>query len=86
MLPIEHFDPPFTEFFTTPQNVDFATLCHAYQIDHQKIPSWPTLQQAISEMGKPGITCWEIVTDSQFDNQWRKQHLPQFITNFVTDL
>jgi 2-succinyl-5-enolpyruvyl-6-hydroxy-3-cyclohexene-1-carboxylate synthase len=86
LLPIGQFDPPFTEFFTTPQNVNFAALCDAYQINHQKIPSWSALQQAISEIGQPGITCWEIVTDSQFDNQWRKQNLPHFITNLVTDL
>ncbi len=86
MLPIGQFEPPFTEFFTTPQNVAFAALCDAYQIKHQKILNWSALQQAISEMGKPGITCWEIVTDSQFDNQWRKQNLPQFVTNLVTDL
>jgi 2-succinyl-5-enolpyruvyl-6-hydroxy-3-cyclohexene-1-carboxylate synthase len=81
MLPIGQFDPPFTEFFTTPQNVDFATLCQAYQIPHQKIESWSMLQAEIAQIGVPGITCWEINTNSERDNQWRKENLAQFVTN-----
>ena len=81
MLPIRQFDPPFTEFFTTPQNVDFATLCQAYQIPHLKIESWSMLQTKITQLGVPGITCWEVNTNSELDNQWRKQNLPQFVAN-----
>jgi 2-succinyl-5-enolpyruvyl-6-hydroxy-3-cyclohexene-1-carboxylate synthase len=80
MLPIGQFDPPFSEFFTTPQSVDFASLCRAYQIPHQKIVSWSMLQTEISQIGAPGIACWEIVTNSQVDNQWRKNNLAQFVT------
>jgi 2-succinyl-5-enolpyruvyl-6-hydroxy-3-cyclohexene-1-carboxylate synthase len=82
MLPIGQFEPPFTEFFTTPQNVNFEDLCNAYQINYQKILSWPAFQQAIAGIGLPGISCWEIVTDSSLDNQWRKTNLSQFVTNF----
>jgi 2-succinyl-5-enolpyruvyl-6-hydroxy-3-cyclohexene-1-carboxylate synthase len=81
MLPIEQFDPPFTEFFTTPQNVDFAVLCAAYQIPHQKIMNWSMLQVELSQLGRPGIACLEIVTNSQLDNQWRKTNLAEFITH-----
>jgi 2-succinyl-5-enolpyruvyl-6-hydroxy-3-cyclohexene-1-carboxylate synthase len=81
MLPIGQFDPPFTEFFSTPQNVDFATLCGAYQIPHQRIESWSMLQTKIAQLGVPGITCWEISTNSESDNQWRKQNLARFVTN-----
>jgi 2-succinyl-5-enolpyruvyl-6-hydroxy-3-cyclohexene-1-carboxylate synthase len=81
MLPIGQFDPPFTEFFTTPQNVDFAALCGAYQIPHQKIESWSMLQAKIAQLGVRGITCWEMNTDSKLDNQWRKENLVRFVTN-----
>ncbi len=81
MLPIEQFEPPFTEFFTTPQNVDFSNLCQAYQISHQKILSWSMLQTEIAQLGIPGIACWEISTNSALDNQWRKENLSQFVTN-----
>ncbi|MEO0410007.1 MAG: 2-succinyl-5-enolpyruvyl-6-hydroxy-3-cyclohexene-1-carboxylic-acid synthase, partial [Cyanobacteria bacterium P01_A01_bin.135] len=30
LLPIAQFDPPFTEFFVTPQRVDLALLCRTY--------------------------------------------------------
>jgi 2-succinyl-5-enolpyruvyl-6-hydroxy-3-cyclohexene-1-carboxylate synthase len=81
MLPIGQFDPPFTEFFTTPQNVDFATLCLAYQIPYQKIESWSMFQTKVFQVGVSGITCWEINTDSELDNQWRKQNLARFVTS-----
>jgi 2-succinyl-5-enolpyruvyl-6-hydroxy-3-cyclohexene-1-carboxylate synthase len=80
MLPIGQFEPSFNEFFTTPQGVDFASLCTAYQIPHQKIVNWSMLQTEISQLGAPGIACWEIVTNSQLDNQWRKNNLAQFVT------
>jgi 2-succinyl-5-enolpyruvyl-6-hydroxy-3-cyclohexene-1-carboxylate synthase len=78
MLPIGQFDPPFTEFFTTPQNVDLQSLCQAYQIPHVLIPSWAALQAALPNKRKPGITVWEIITNSTFDNQWRQENLSQF--------
>jgi 2-succinyl-5-enolpyruvyl-6-hydroxy-3-cyclohexene-1-carboxylate synthase len=81
MLPINQFEPPFTEFFTTPQNVDFRSLCQAYQVPYQLIPSWSALQTALLTIGTPGITVWEIPTNSTLDNQWRKHYLPQFASS-----
>jgi 2-succinyl-5-enolpyruvyl-6-hydroxy-3-cyclohexene-1-carboxylate synthase len=81
MLPINQFEPPFTEFFTTPQNVDFRSLCQAYQVPYQLIPSWSALQTALLTMGTPGIMVWELTTNSTQDNQWRKHYLPQFASS-----
>jgi 2-succinyl-5-enolpyruvyl-6-hydroxy-3-cyclohexene-1-carboxylate synthase len=78
MLPIAQFDPPFKEFFLTPQNVDFGLLCAAYQISYQKINSWSELHQQISNIHKSGIRVWEIVTDSSQDSEWRKTNLSKF--------
>ncbi len=77
MLPIAQFDPPFTEFFSTPQHVDFSMLCMAYQIKHQQINSWSELQQQIPHINKPGIRVWEIVTNAQQDSEWRRTNLSQ---------
>ncbi|EIQ01009.1 2-succinyl-5-enolpyruvyl-6-hydroxy-3-cyclohexene-1-carboxylic-acid synthase [Opitutaceae bacterium TAV1] len=33
-LPVAQFDPPFEEYWATPQRVDFATLCAAYGVEH----------------------------------------------------
>jgi 2-succinyl-5-enolpyruvyl-6-hydroxy-3-cyclohexene-1-carboxylate synthase len=75
MLPIANFDPPFTEFFTTPQSVDFRTLCSAYQISYRQIEQWEELKTAIQTIGSPGIEVWEIVTDRNSDTAWRKANL-----------
>ncbi len=77
MLPIAQFDPPFTEFFSTPQHVDFALLCKAYQINYHQINSKSELQQQISSMHKPGMRVWEIITNSQQDSEWRRTNLSQ---------
>lgn len=77
MLPIAQFDPPFTEFFATPQNVDFAILCQAYQISHQKITSWTEFQTQLAQVNKTGIQVWEIATNAQQDSGWRRTNLSQ---------
>ncbi len=48
MLPIAKFDPPFEEFFATPQNIDFCQLCHTYGIDYHLISDWTDFQQKIA--------------------------------------
>jgi 2-succinyl-5-enolpyruvyl-6-hydroxy-3-cyclohexene-1-carboxylate synthase len=78
MLPIAQFDPPFQEFFLTPQNVDFSLLCAAYQIKHQRITSWSEFQKQLTDIHQPGISVWEIVTDSTQDSAWRQTNLSQF--------
>jgi 2-succinyl-5-enolpyruvyl-6-hydroxy-3-cyclohexene-1-carboxylate synthase len=77
MLPIAKFDPPFTEFFSTPQNVNFSILCQAYQICHQKITSWSEFQPQLAHINKPGIRVWEIKTSAQQDSEWRRTNLSQ---------
>ncbi len=75
MLPIANFDPPFTEFFTTPQSVDFRILCAAYGIPHHSIGNWADLERAIGTIGSLGLEVWEIGTDAARDTAWRKANL-----------
>jgi 2-succinyl-5-enolpyruvyl-6-hydroxy-3-cyclohexene-1-carboxylate synthase len=75
MLPIANFDPPFREFFTTPQSVDFRILCAAYGIPHYSIGHWADLERAIGTIGSPGLEVWEIGTDAARDAAWRKANL-----------
>ncbi len=77
MLSIAKFDPPFKEFFLTPQNIDFSMLCMAYQISHQRITSWSEFQQQLRHINKPGIKVWEIATNAQQDSEWRRTNLSQ---------
>ena len=37
MLPIEDFDPPFTEYFKTPHGLDFAALAELYGLAYESV-------------------------------------------------
>jgi 2-succinyl-5-enolpyruvyl-6-hydroxy-3-cyclohexene-1-carboxylate synthase len=56
-LPIARFDPPFEEFFATPQTVNLQHLCAAYGVDYEVVQSWSQLQARLSflpERGREG--------------------------------
>ena len=78
MLPIAQFDPPFDEFFSTPQHIDFAQLCQTYGIEHEVMPSWEQLSQRLESLPESGIRVLEVRCDRRFDAAWRKEKLPQF--------
>ncbi|BAY93923.1 MULTISPECIES: 2-succinyl-5-enolpyruvyl-6-hydroxy-3-cyclohexene-1-carboxylic-acid synthase [unclassified Tolypothrix] len=81
MLPIAKFDPPFEEFFGTPQDIDFAQLCATYGVEHQLITSCPQLQQKLNPLPNQGIRVLELQTNRQKDALWRQQNLPKLGMN-----
>ncbi len=78
MLPIAQFDPPFEEFFATPQKINFAQLCATYGVNYQQILSWEQLTKELNPLPNHGIRLLEIPTDRKQDSQWRLQYLNQF--------
>lgn len=80
MLPISQMEPPFEEFFATPQAVDFSNLCQTYGVDHVLIQSWQHLTQCFlewsfdgtSQCPKEGIRVLEIRSDRRSDSQLRQ--------------
>ncbi|KZL49031.1 2-succinyl-5-enolpyruvyl-6-hydroxy-3-cyclohexene-1-carboxylic-acid synthase [Nodularia spumigena CENA596] len=78
MLPISKFDPPFEEFFATPQDIDFAQLCATYNVQHQLINSWSQLQKNLQMLPKKGIRVLELRTNRKVDAKWRKENLEKF--------
>jgi len=66
-LPIAQFDPPYTDFFATPQGVDLGRLCAAYGVAYQRIEDWPMLITAIAPLPTTGIRLLEIPTQRQRD-------------------
>ena len=78
MLPVAQFDPPFEEFFSTPQHINFADLCKTYQISHELIPDWKTLASRLSQLPASGIRVLEVRCDRSFDAAWRKKKLREF--------
>jgi 2-succinyl-5-enolpyruvyl-6-hydroxy-3-cyclohexene-1-carboxylate synthase len=73
MLPIAQFDPPFEEFFSTPQNINFADLCKTYDVQHIPIQNWQQFEQHLSKLPESGIQVLEVQTDRSIDAPWREQ-------------
>lgn len=78
MLPIANFEPPFEEFFATPQTVDFGKLCATYNVAHELIHSWEQLAQCLNLLPTEGIRVLELQTDRKADARWRQEHLSKF--------
>ena len=72
-LPVAKFDPPFEEFFATPQSVNFATLCAAHQVEHIAVRDLAHLSKLVSELPSQGFRVLEITTDRKRDAAFRKK-------------
>ena len=72
-LPVAQFEPPFEEFFATPQTVDFSRLCAAYGVEHVKIGSLAQLGELVAKLPAKGVRVLEVCTDRKQDVQTRKQ-------------
>ncbi|MEH1966987.1 2-succinyl-5-enolpyruvyl-6-hydroxy-3-cyclohexene-1-carboxylic-acid synthase [Nostoc sp.] len=83
MLPIAKFDPPFEEFFGTPQDIDFAQLCATYNVQHELITSWEQLQQKLNPLPAKGIRVLEVRTNRKHDAKWRQENLREFAADIV---
>ena len=71
-LPIAQFDPPFEEFFATPQAVDFARLAATYGLEHRVMTSWEDLAENLQSLPSTGIRLLEIQCDRKANAQWLK--------------
>ena len=79
MLPIAKFEPPFEEFFATPQDIDFAQLCTTYGVEHELMNSWEQLQQRLNPLPTTGIRVLELRTNRKADAKWRQENLGKFV-------
>jgi len=71
-LPVAQFDPIFEEFFATPQEIDFARLCAAHNVEHVHVEDWSHFESLITTLPAQGIRVLEIITDRKRDAAWRK--------------
>lgn len=78
MLPISHFEPPFEEFFATPQDINFAKLCCTYGVEHQIIKSWSQFQELLKLLPTKSIRVLELQTNRKADAKWRQENLSKF--------
>ncbi|MCC5896999.1 MAG: 2-succinyl-5-enolpyruvyl-6-hydroxy-3-cyclohexene-1-carboxylic-acid synthase [Phormidium sp. BM_Day4_Bin.17] len=73
LLPIAQFNPPFEEFFATPQQVNIQKLCAAYGIDYSPLESALDLKEVLHQFPKPGLRVLELRSDRRQDHTWRSQ-------------
>ncbi len=85
MLPISKFEPPFEEFFATPQDINFAQLCVTYGVEHMLIESWQQLQELFNPLPIKGIRVLELQTNRKADAKWRQENLVKFANGIETD-
>ncbi len=78
MLPIAKFEPPFEEFFATPQDINFAQLCATYGVEHELITSWQQLQLKLNTLPTQGIRLLELRRNRKADAKWRQENLCKF--------
>jgi 2-succinyl-5-enolpyruvyl-6-hydroxy-3-cyclohexene-1-carboxylate synthase len=74
-LPVAQFDPPFEEYFATPQEADFAKLASAYGIEHVAVKDWNHFERLISTLPESGLRVLELRTDRKRDASFRKKLL-----------
>lgn len=72
-LPVAKFDPPFEEFFATPQSTDFAKLCSAHGVPHVTVKSWTHFEQLLAKLPKRGVRVLELRTDRKRDAAYRRK-------------
>jgi 2-succinyl-5-enolpyruvyl-6-hydroxy-3-cyclohexene-1-carboxylate synthase len=77
-LPIAHHNPPFEEFFATPQNINISKLAQAHNIPHLLIHNWESLAHQIANPTNHPIRILEILTNRKADTLTRKKILQLF--------
>ena len=71
-LPVSQFDPPFEDYFATPQEVYFGRRCAAYGVEHREIKDWIQFRQLVQNLPTNGIRVLELKTDRKRDAAFRK--------------
>lgn len=73
MLPIEGFDPPFTEQFETPHGLDFAPTADLYGLEFVRTNSLTGFEDAYEgSLSSPGTQVIEVVTDGEASHRRRE--------------
>ncbi|MCC5839128.1 MAG: 2-succinyl-5-enolpyruvyl-6-hydroxy-3-cyclohexene-1-carboxylic-acid synthase [Opitutales bacterium] len=74
-LPIAKWDPPFEEFFATPQDIVFETFAASLGIPHRPFKAAPQITQALADFPRGGVHLWEWTTCRKTSAATRKSLL-----------
>jgi 2-succinyl-5-enolpyruvyl-6-hydroxy-3-cyclohexene-1-carboxylate synthase len=74
ILPIEDFDPPFTEQFRTPHGLDFEPTKDLYDLSFERADGREAFADAFeASVGSVGTTIIEVGTDSETSHRFRER-------------
>ncbi|WP_248515646.1 2-succinyl-5-enolpyruvyl-6-hydroxy-3-cyclohexene-1-carboxylic-acid synthase [Salinarchaeum laminariae] len=72
-LPIESFEPPFTEAFKTPHGLEFEPTAELYDLGYERVKSLDALQTACSSsIGRDGVDVIELRFDAASSHRTRE--------------
>ncbi len=75
MLPIEDFDPPFTEYFRTPHGLDFTPTADIYGLEFVRVDSLTAFGDAYSaSLESEGTQVIEVRVDAEASHRRRERH------------
>lgn len=74
-LAIAGMNPPFEEFFATPQHIDFQKLSEAHGIPHHRPVDWDDFAELISRVEEVPVRVIEVCTDRKKDSALRREIL-----------
>ena len=73
-LPIEDFDPPFTEYFETPHGLDFSPVADLYRAEFVRVDSAETFRSLYAEsLDSDGTQILEVRTDASASHRRREE-------------
>jgi len=74
MLPIEEFDPPFTDQFRTPHGLDYEPTGDLYGLDFERVGGLDSFRSAFaSSVESDGTQVIEVVTDAESSHRFRDE-------------
>lgn len=75
-LPIESFDPPFTDSFRTPHGMDFEPTADLYGLTHVAVADREAFREAyVDAVGNDGTDVIEVRTDAEASQRTRERLL-----------
>ncbi|WP_458189267.1 2-succinyl-5-enolpyruvyl-6-hydroxy-3-cyclohexene-1-carboxylic-acid synthase [Haladaptatus sp. NG-WS-4] len=85
MLPIESFDPPFTDQFKTPHGLDFEPTGDIYGFEFDRVESLSAFREQFqTSLDTPGTQVIEVVTDAETSHRTRES-LQKRVIRELTD-
>jgi len=84
MLPIEEFDPPFTEAFKTPHGIDLEATGELYDLAYRSVPPDEFRGAYRETVGEPGTTVLEVAFDAERSHRIRET-IGERVANLVEE-